>query len=303
MARASSLAALVAAGGLLAAAPDAGAQDRLVSAGMSVRFITGTFGTEQTTRLVYVPAVLTMSAGRFEVAGYFPYLTIDESTVALTQAGFVPLGRTQAPGTMPGAPGGPMGGMMGAGGHMGGYTPPPSAPSAAAASGSTSRQSGVGDLLAIVGYRIVDDPVSGLQVVVSGRLKTPTASYTRGLGTGRADVGITGAVRRRWTEGWVAAEGGFLKVGDPDALPLRNVALWSFGAGRRLAGETYLLASIAGNSSVLPEFAAPVEAALGIGMRVRERLTVTVLPSVGFSRSSPSFAVTAGFSTDVWKRD
>lgn len=294
------LAAVLATAVLAIGVADAGAQERLVSAGMSVRFITGTFGSDQTTRLVYVPAVLTVSAGRFEVAGYFPYLTIDPSTVALTQVGFVPLGR-QTPGGTVGGPGGLAGaGGMGAG-HMGGYAPPVTAAPVSTTSGASSRASGVGDVLAMVGYRVVDDPLSGLQVIVSARLKTPTASYTRGLGTGRADVGFTGSVRKRWTDGWLAAEGGFLKIGDPDGVPLRNVALWSFGGGRRLAAQTYLLGSIAGNSSVLPEFAAPVEAALGVGMRVGDRLTFTILPSVGFSRSSPSFALTAGFSTDVWK--
>lgn len=141
-----------------------------------------------------------------------------------------------------------------------------------------------------------------MQVVVSGRLKMPTASALRALGTGRADVGATATVRKLGASGWVAVEGGFLKVGDPDGLPLRNVALWSVGAGRRLAGDVYLLGSLAGNSSVLPEYSAPIEAAFGVGMRVGERLTLSVLPSVGFSNSSPSFAVTAGFSTDVWRR-
>ena len=54
------------------AAP-AAAQDTVVSAGLTVRFISGSFGSDQTTRLVYAPAVLRVDAGRFEVAGYFPY--------------------------------------------------------------------------------------------------------------------------------------------------------------------------------------------------------------------------------------
>ncbi len=72
------------------AAP-AAAQDTVVSAGLTVRVISGSFGSDQTTRLVYAPAVLRVDAGRFEVAGYFPYLTIDNGTVALSQGGFVPM--------------------------------------------------------------------------------------------------------------------------------------------------------------------------------------------------------------------
>lgn len=56
------------------AAP-AAAQDTVVSAGLTVRFISGSFGSDQTTRLVYAPAVLRVDAGRFEMSGYFPYLT------------------------------------------------------------------------------------------------------------------------------------------------------------------------------------------------------------------------------------
>lgn len=69
----------------------AAAQETVVSAGLNVRFMSGSFGSNQTTQLVYAPAMLRVDAGRFEVAGFFPYLTIDNGTVAPSQGGFVPM--------------------------------------------------------------------------------------------------------------------------------------------------------------------------------------------------------------------
>ncbi len=268
-----------------------------MSAGLNVRFLAGTFGSDQTTQLVYVPAVLRVDAGRFEVAGYFPYLTIDNGTVAPSQGGFVPMR-----GTVSAAPNVGMSMPQGSGMGHGRGTMTPDLTIAPSPSVSLGRQSGAGDLIGSVGYRIVDRTATGLQMVVSGRFKVPTAAAARGLGTGRADVAVAGSARKQSASGWLYGEVGYLHVGDPLNTDLRDALLWGVGAGRRLSDRLFLLASGSGNSSIVPGFAAPVEVGLGVGLRLGDRTSVSLVPSVGLTDASPDYGLTVGLSTNVLRR-
>ncbi len=277
---------------VLLAASAATAQDRTVSAGVTVRVVSGTFGSENRSHVVYVPAILRVDSGRLELSGFFPYVTIDDGTVALSQGGFVPM-----QGSLSSSPNA----GMSMSGHMGGTSPVPGAPNPPNLAAVS--QSGLGDVVGSVGYRLVDRPGSGLQVAVTGRFKLPTASASRGLGTGRADAGVSAAVRRQLDAGWMYAEAGYVRIGDPDGVDLRNTVLWSVGGGRRLTERVFLLGSAYGNTAILPEFGAPAEIGAGVGVRVAEHLNLTVLPSVGVSRASPSYGITVGLSTRVWRRE
>ena len=53
----------------IGAASAARAQDTVVTAGLNVQFVSGSFGSAQTTRLVYAPAMIRIDTGRFEIAG------------------------------------------------------------------------------------------------------------------------------------------------------------------------------------------------------------------------------------------
>ena len=132
---------------------------------MNIRFASGTFGSEQTTKVVYAPASLRVDVGRFEFSGSFPFHSVTDGTVLWSQGGFVPIR-----GTMTGSPtdGVPMGsnGMMG-GGMMGNYQiQPTGTPSAGTTTSALITQSGFGDIVAGAGYRVVDNAATGLQVVL-----------------------------------------------------------------------------------------------------------------------------------------
>ena len=269
--------------------------ETIVTAGVNVRFLSGSFGSDTTTNLVYVPAVLRIDAGRFELAAYFPFLSIHDGTIAPAQGGFVPMR-----GTLTNAPAAGMTmGTTGAHGTgmMGGQTGDPLVVPGAAL---VTNRSGVGDALASVGYRVVDASARGLQFVVAGRLKVPTASSSA-LGTGRTDAGVTATVRKRFADGWVYAEGGYLYLGDPEGINLRNAVLWGVGAGRRLSNRMSLLATAAGNTAILEDFGAPIEIGAGVGIRAGTA-TVSIIPTVGLSNASPRYAVNVGLGMEVFRR-
>jgi hypothetical protein len=280
-------------------AAGAAGQDATVSAGISVRAVTGTFGTDQTSRLVYSPAMLGVDVGRFELAGFFPFVSLDSGTVTRNEGGFIPMSRVFSAST-----GGATSSPAGMGMHMRGGMGSASAGTAAAGSliAPAAWQSGLGDIVASVGYRAVDRGILGLQVVVNGRAKLPTAAASRGIGTGRADYGVSGVVRRQFTAGWLYGEAGWIVLGDPDGVDLRNAVLWSAGGGRRVTSRLYLLASAYGNSAILPGFGAPFEVESGVGVRFSDHLSVSIMPSAGLSDASPSYGVTLSLSTRFLQR-
>lgn len=278
-------------------AAHAWAQDARVSGSVNFRLASGTFGSNQTTTIVYAPAVLRVDVSRFEFAGFFPYLSTQDAAGASTDAGWLPfqggvLGSPSVGASMSGMMGGS--GMMGSGTSQTTTTPPGSNTSVVSASG-------LGDLVGSAGYRFVDNILTGTQFLVSARVKIPTAASSQGLGTGRTDVGVAATLRKRYDSGWAYAELGFIVLGDPTGTDLRNAATWAVGGGKRISTRVYLLASAFGNTGVVSGYPAPAEVGAGLGVRLADHLNVTAIPSVGLTHASPRYAVTLGLSTDLWR--
>lgn len=286
----------VAWGGL--AVPAARAQDARVSGGVNFRLVSGTFGGDQTTTIVYAPAVLRLDVGRFEFAGFVPYLAVRNGAGVLSDGGWLPM-----QGAVSGAP---SVGMPMSGGMMGGTTSPAVSSPTGTLTPSTvavfTSPSGLGDLVGTAGYRVVDNLLTGVQVVVSARVKFPTATVREGLGTGRTDVGGAASVRKRFGSGWLYGELGYIALGKPAGTDLRNAVTWGVGGGKRLTSRVFLLASAFGNSAVLSGYDAPAEVGVGLGVRLADHVNLTAIPSVGLSHASPHFGVTVGLSTDLWRR-
>lgn len=284
--------------------PLARAQEARVSGGINVRLVSGSFGGDQTTTILYAPAVVRLDVGRFEFAGFVPYLAVRNSAGTLSDGGWIPM-----QGAVRGAPavGLPMGGMM-RGGMMGGTTTPPAGSPAGGTTLIPSTQvlltspSGLGDVVGSAGYRVVDNLLTGVQLVLSARVKFPTASVSQGLGTGRADVGGAASVRKRFGSGWLYGELGYIVLGKPAGTDLQNAVTWGVGGGKRLTSRLFLLGSAFGNSAVLPGYDAPAEIGAGLGVRLADRVNVTAIPTVGLSHASPKYGVTLGLSTDLWRR-
>jgi hypothetical protein len=282
--------------GVLWGAGAAQAQDTTVGAGVTVRLVTGTFGGTQTTDVVYAPATVRIDTHRFEFSASFPFVSVMDGTVVWSGGGYIPM-----QGTVSGAPGAgvPMGGM----GGMMGPSPPqnPATGSPGTSAPTLISASGFGDIIASAAYRVVDRS-DGLQVVLGTRVKIPTASTAKGLGTGQSDVAATISVRRRLSHGWFYADGGFVKVGDPAGVTLHDAVLWGVGGGRRLSSRVFLLASAYGNTATIPELGAPAEIGVGLGFPLTERVSLTAMPLVGLTDASPKYGITFGITTDMTRR-
>lgn len=280
-------------------AGSAHAQDATVSASVNIRLVTGTFGGSQTTDVVYAPATARVDWRRFEFSASVPFLSVMDGTVLWSGGGYIPMQGTMSDASGAGVPmraNGVMGGMMGTPQPV---TPPSGTPGTIAPTLISS--SGFGDIIAAAGYRVVDRS-DGLQVVVGARVKFPTASSAKGLGTGETDMAATVSVRRRLNRGWFYADGGVVKVGDPAGVTLTDAALWGVGGGRQLSSRVFLLVSAYGNTATIPEFGAPAEVSAGLGYKLSDRASLTVMPLVGLTNASPRYGITFGMTNDMMRR-
>ena len=177
--------------------------------GGSAFYTTGKYGTNSTTDTLYVP----LSLRRIFDDGYLnlviPYVTVT-SNCNVTFLSGVPQRTTglcaNSPTTTP--PGG-------TGTRTGKVT-----------------ASGLGDVLLIGRYFLYTEREGGVMpsILVSGRVKAPTADRNQGLGTGEWDGGGgLGLMKLLSNQLVLLADGGYSYIGKPPGVSLRNQ--WSYDAG------------------------------------------------------------------------
>ena len=119
--------------------------------------------------------------------------------------------------------------------------------SGSVATGQSRDVSGVGDLIFSGGYSVQKWYSRGLFVDFSLRVKAPTASVSKGLGTGKADVAGQLDVAQAFGKFMPFATIGYRVTGNPAGYSLRNVV---YGTG----GMQYTINErITAGASVVPE--------------------------------------------------
>lgn len=103
--------------------------------------------------------------------------------------------------------------------------------------------SGLGDIILRGRYYIVEEKDWTPLIAITGRLKLPTASESRRLGTGKMDEGLGAEVSKRVGDNWITfLDGGFNIIGRPEGLNLRNQWWYDVGGGYYFTKD--LLASV-----------------------------------------------------------
>jgi Putative MetA-pathway of phenol degradation len=96
----------------------------------------------------------------------------------------------------------------------------------------TVTNSGLGDIVLKGRYYIVEERDYVPLIAVTARMKLPTASASKGLGTGEFDHGYGLEVSKMLGEKWIAfLSGGYTFIGNPDGFALRNQYWYDVGAG------------------------------------------------------------------------
>lgn len=172
--------------------------------GVSGYYTTGKYGTDVRTNTLYVPANMRRLFDNGDITLVIPYVTIT-SNCSVTLVNGVPL-RT--------------GGLCPSTTPSGGTFP------------KRVTESGLGDVLLIGRYYVYTEREPGIlpSLMISGRLKAPTADKDRGLGTGEFDEGGSLGLTKLITTSFVLfADAGYTIIGKPSGSQFRNQ--WSYDAG------------------------------------------------------------------------
>jgi len=228
---------------------NAGAQEAEFQWSSGIDFTSGNYSDNQTTEILYVPFTGKVLFGDFTAKVTVPYI------------------RIKGPGTVVG------------GGDIG-----PIARDRT--TNMITTEDGLGDITAALTYTktLQDDT---LFVDFTGKVKLPSASSERNLGTGETD--FTGQIDLTKQAGGINLFGtaGYRVMGSSDALPLRNGFLGSAGFSVDMSKKASLGLIYDYRQSASLGASNPSELTGFIGWKLSDRVRLQTYGIVGFSNGSP----------------
>ncbi|MCZ6779688.1 MAG: hypothetical protein O7F16_12095 [Acidobacteria bacterium] len=245
---------------LLGSAPShAAEQQRWFTAEFDLVFLTGDYGADETTDLLYAPLILKSQGRRYAFTFTFPFLVVE----------------------------GPPGLLIGDGSVI------PVDPENA---GETVRRSGVGDLIMKGEYFFIAGDTSRRPWVSAlGKLKIPTANEEEGLGTGELDwsVGVS------YTQPFGSRFTGFLEVsrkqvGDPPTFDFDDTTAGLAGVSVRLGSKALAYLVYDRDDSIVPGLGVGESLNLGLNVFPDERWRLSVSFFGGLSETREDFGILLG---------
>lgn len=216
----------------------------------------GDYGAFQETNILVVPFSLRAKQGPFRLSATIPYLRID------------------GPASIVAAGGGESDPVI-----LNPFLPVP-----------REVRKGFGDLNLGVTWSLPSDLPGGLEVDLTARVKLPTSSRRKALGTGKTDFSVMAEASRPFGIVTPFVAVGYRMPGDPDGFDLKNIPTASFGASVPL-GNLVAIASYdySGATSRFSRDSHSVFAALS--GPIGDRLSLTTYGTVGISEGAPDYGL------------
>ena len=147
---------------------------------------------------------------------------------------------------------------------------------------------GLGDINLSATYALESFYNLGLYVDLTGRVKAPTASFAKGLGTGAWDGAFQVDVAKTLGDFMPFASFGYRLTGQPTGFTLRDVAYGSLGlqytwSERMTTGVSYDL-----REAAIKGAAAPQEGTAYLNYKFSDDWSANFYGVAGFSQNSPS---------------
>lgn len=154
-----------------------------------------------------------------------------------------------------------------------------------------SNRQGWGDLRLTARYRLPRAALSGFELDLMGRVKLPTASRAKRLGTGEVDYAVGAELSRDMGsfEPFVSAQ--YRINGDRPDFDYRNTVAASAGTGFRLGRRTRASLSYDYSQSRIRGRSGSHSLDAGVSTRLSRRLSFSGSGSVGLSKRAPDFGV------------
>ena len=238
------------AAGTLVATPALANDDSSIAVTTGIDFSSGDYGATSKTDILVVPFSVRYKTGNLRLSATLPWLRIDGSSAIV-------------------------------GDGSGGVVVNPNAP-------RTTRD-GIGDVSVGAAYLIPEETL-GFGLDLSARVKLPTASESKGLGTGKTDVSVGAEVSKTFGAITPFASIGYRMPGDPTGSDLKNA--WNASAGASVAmGKAILIASydFRESSSALSDDSQEVFGAVSVPLN--DQLNFTLYGTGGLSDGAPDYGV------------
>ena len=162
------------------------------------------------------------------------------------------------------------------------------------------KRSGIGDLSLTGRFRLPEDSLAGFELDLMGRVKLPTASRRKGLGTGEVDYALGAEVSRKFGkfEPFVSAQ--YRINGDPPDRNYRDTVAASIGTSVRLSGRTRASIAYDYSQSRVRGRSASQMLDAGLSMPLAKGLRLSGDAAIGLSKNAPDFRVGASLTARVF---
>lgn len=241
------------------------------SLGVGGEYSRGDYGGGTTTEIGYFPFSMAYETERWYFGVKIPYLYVEGAGNVVIMGGH-PMG-SHTTSTASG-----MGGM------------------ASATGTSTASESGLGDVVGTVSYRLLTETRDRPYLDLTGKIYLGTADPDSGLGTGENSYSLQADLGRAYGEATLYGSVGYGLIGDPPGVSYRNVlfghvgAEWNFDA--RTAGVVLDVAQsiVSGNDPLVS-----VRGYLGKWLDKKKEHRISTYLELGLTDSTPDFGIGVGY--------
>ena len=157
----------------------------------------------------------------------------------------------------------------------------------------TGMDTGAGDAIIRGGTTLIPELGSGASIDGAVAVKLPIADETKGLGTGKTDVGGFLTVTQELGEIKMTLGVGFIKVGDPPGQDYNDIYLYDLGI-YTLIRKTGLYTSLEGRTALVQEAQNPLEVNIGFIHALNSFYMLKGGTFIGFNKGGPDFGINLG---------
>ena len=154
--------------------------------------------------------------------------------------------------------------------------------------------SGLGDILLQGEYLLVPETDTAPAVRLSAEIKLPTASESKGLGTGEADGGLAVEVGRTVDRQYYYGRLGYTVVGEPSGADFTNPFSYEVGTSFEASPRLLVHLALQGRTSIDDRVDDPLELVGGGEYRLRRDLSLNGYLGLGLSDGSPDVGLGVG---------
>ncbi len=149
-------------------------------------------------------------------------------------------------------------------------------------------QSGLGDIIAAYSYNLIYHKASKTAFEITGRIKIPTASSARRLGSGQVDYAVQGDLLKSISNFHLRVTFGYRILGNPSGVNFKNVFYGGTGVGYRISSKSVMGTNFnIGQSTVSLQDSRTLSAYYS--HRLNKKIRLNIYGLKGMSNRSPNW--------------